>query len=92
MNEPKKFKGWDMEQAFSNAGVFRNGISDRPAHMDSYMTVIDFVRFDETWTKIKNDFTREEWKAACEYWLSQNYLSPMAGLLARLVQRKLDVN
>lgn len=91
MNEPTKSIGhraWDMEQLLQDAGVFRNGINDRPSHMDSYMTVIDFVLFEKTWTEIKDQFTKEEWLDACEYWLGNNYLSPMQGLLARVIKRK----
>lgn len=85
-------KAWDMETDFSNAGVFVNGINNRKSHMDSYMTVMDFQVFDKTWEEIKDKYTRDEWSKACDYWLGMNYISPMAGLLARLVRRKLDVS
>jgi hypothetical protein len=85
-------RAWDMEQLFQDAGVFRNGMNDRPSHMYSYMTVIDFQILDKTFSEIKDKFTREEWLDACEYWLGMNYLSPMAGFLARTIKRKLETN
>lgn len=83
---------FEMEETFESEGVFVNAIRETPAHMDSYMTVMDFPKFFEAWDKVKEKFTREQWISACDYWLMQNYLSPMAGLLARMVKRKLEVN
>lgn len=84
-------RAWEMEELLQDAGVFRNGIDDRPAHMDSYMTVIDFVIFEKTWFEIKDKFTKEEWLDSAEYWLSMGYLSPTIKLLSRLITRKFEI-
>lgn len=91
MEVKSKFRGWEMEDLFQDANVFINAIRGTRAHMDSYNTIMDFEAFEKAWAEIKNQFTREEWIEACDYWLEQGYLSPMAGLLARTIQRRLGL-
>ena len=90
MDTDKKIgsKAFEMEDLFQEAGVFVNGLTDRPAHMDSYMTVLDFTVFEKTWLEIKDKFTKEEWLDSSEYWISMSYICPMASLLGKTITRK----
>ena len=93
MDTDKKIgsRAFEMEDLFQEAGVFVNGLTDRPAHMDSYMTVLDFTVFEKTWLEIKDKFTKEEWLDSSEYWISMAYICPMANLLGKTITRKFEI-
>ena len=78
----------DIEELLSDLEVFFFFFSGQPAHMDSYMTVIDFGAL-RTALK-KNTFSRKDWDKAVEYWELHGYLSPTIKLLASTMKRLLD--
>jgi hypothetical protein len=79
-------KLWEIEDYLQFEGVFVNGLTDRPAHMDSYMTVIDFKILDSVDLE---KFKPEEWQQAIEEWSSSDI--PVAKLLASTMKRKLSL-
>lgn len=70
----------DIEELLESYDVFINGMTGRPACLDSYMTVIDFDKLSEFF----NDFLFDPpiVDKAITYWKSQAYLSPMFSLIA----------
>lgn len=80
----------EIEQFLQDEDVFLNGISGKPAHMDSYMTVLDYGAL-RTALK-KNPFSQDDWNTAISYWETQAYLSPTIGLLAKTMRRYVDGN
>ena len=50
---------WEIEDYLQSQNVFTNGLTDKPCHMNSYMTVLSFDKLE---TIIKsNKFTKENW-------------------------------
>ncbi len=50
---------WEMEDYLESQNVFTNSLTDKPCHMNSYMTVLSFDKLE---TIIKsNKFTKENW-------------------------------
>ena len=64
--------------------VFENGMTGRSAHMDSYMTVIDFNKLDKAMNSCP--FSKEDMLAAADNWRTSE-LSPIHRLLAWSVER-----
>lgn len=56
----------EVEQSLNEANVFINGISGRPAHPDSYMTIADFGSLEQ-WSKEKK-FSNEQLQFCIDYW------------------------
>jgi len=65
--------------------LFVNGISGKPAHSDSYMTVLEYSRLGEV---DKSRFSQQEWLEACEHWLSNVNCGPALKLFAKWFKRK----
>ena len=80
-------KLWELEDYLQNQGVYVSGINGRVSHMDSYMTCMEFKKFDEAMAKAP--FTREELLEAAWQMNYHSYLSPMANLTSNLIQNKL---
>lgn len=76
----------EIEQHLQDNNVFTNGISGKPCHMDSYMTVMDY---DKLKTSIENGpFSKQEWLQAADYWENQvGYLGPIIKLTGKTVNR-----
>lgn len=81
----------DIESEFQEAGVFYNGNRGENSfsHMDSYMSCINEKVLEETWTKIKDKYTKQDWLNCIEYWKDNAYLSPNCHLMSFFVNRKL---
>lgn len=79
----------EIEDILQNDNVFLNGISGRPSHMDSYMTIIDYVVLEKSLDKII--LTTDQWNEMIIYWEGNSYLSPNASQLASYMKRKLDI-
>ena len=79
---------WDIEQFLQDENVFENGLNGRPAHMDSYMTVIDFGKLKAAVAKAP--FSKDELFAACKEWEASSYLSPIHKLLSIYVKKMVD--
>lgn len=75
----------DIEDYLANRDVFVNGLDGRRAHMDSYMTVIDFINLDKAYKE--SEFKKEDWEEGVEYWKRHEYLSPTIGILRRTIER-----
>ena len=75
----------DDELNFS-PDIFTNGISGNPSHMDSYMTVIDYVALEKKWNEIKDKYTKEEWETQCLWWSDHG---PVQKQLSLFVKRKI---
>jgi len=88
--QPRSSVTDSMEDLLSEHNCFVNGFTNKPSHSDSYMTVLDFIALNKAWEIIKNNYTKEQWLSACGYWKSQNYLSPILGLLGMTIERKFE--
>jgi len=80
----------EIEDYLQDKDVFINGISGKPAHMDSYMSIIDFKKLEQAVKK--SSFTQKEWKEAAESWEVVSYISPTTKLLSKTIQRWLTDN
>lgn len=80
----------EIEDRLQASGVFENGLDGRPAHMDCYMTIIDYKKLDCAFKDMKNDYTAEQWRQIAGHWGSHAYLSPNQAQLAFWVKRKLE--
>ena len=83
---PMKSMMDEVEDYLQEQGVFVNGLTDRPAHMDSYMTVMDFQKLDKALASCP--FTAEQMLNAAEGMEGFAYLSPMASLTSKILKRK----
>jgi len=83
----------EIEDELHGAGVFYNGLrgEDSHAHMDSYMTCINYQKLDEMWGKLKDKFNKETWIEIAKYWRTQAYLSPNCFQLYCYVFRKFGI-
>jgi hypothetical protein len=77
----------EVEDYLQGQGVFVSGVNGRPAHMDSYMTCMDFKAFDKAMKS--PPFTKTELLEAASRMAGFGYLSPMAGLASFSIQSKL---
>jgi hypothetical protein len=79
----------EVEDALQEAKVFYNGLrtEEDTAHMDSYMTCINYKIFFEMIEKLKDKYTVEQWKGMIKYWDYQSYLSPNSYIIARMFER-----
>lgn len=82
----------EAEDMLTTFNVFVNGITGKPSHSDSYMTVLDFTQFEKAWTEIKDKFSQEDWLSFADYWENTGYLSPVLELLGRTVKRKFNIS
>jgi len=80
----------EIEDHLQESGVFENGIDGRPAHMDAYITVIDYKKLDCAFRDIKNNYTVEQWRQIAGHWESHAYLSPNQAQLSFWVKRQLE--
>ena len=82
-------KTLDIEEYLGDNNVFLSGINGRPAHSDSYMTILDFSALQKAVGK-GNLFTRQEWTEAAEYWIEVGYLTPTLKILGLTTKRWLS--
>ena len=47
---------WKFEEEFQLTGCFVNGLNEKSSHMDAYMTVMEYVKVDEVFAKIKDKY------------------------------------
>lgn len=80
-----KVHPWEIEDYLQGKEVFLNGISGKPAHSDSYMTVLDYNNLDGVLQN--NPFSLESWKEAIDYWLTNENMQPPLKLAAKAAQR-----
>jgi hypothetical protein len=76
----EKCPTWAIEDYLQFHDVFTH--NSHAAHMDSYMTLIEYDRLKECLERIKDVFSQEQWKLVIEDWKFHNYHSPNAGQLA----------
>ena len=81
-------KALEIEDSLQEHDVFVSGIDGRPAHSDSYMTVLDYGAL-RTYLK-QNKFSRKDWEGAIEYWKSKKDICPVLGLLSLTMERYLS--
>jgi len=79
---------WEIEDYLDTYNVFLNGIRNTPAEMYSYNTVIDFDALKKAFDE--STFTKEQWEEGIKDWHAHAYLSPIAELLAKTVERYLE--
>lgn len=79
----------DWEMKLHDAGVFTNGFTGRKCSAASYGTIFSWKAFDAVWHE--NEFTRDQWKDIAGYYRRQWCLSPIFGLLAATIARKLGL-
>jgi hypothetical protein len=76
----------EVEDYLQNNNCFLNGLTDKPCHMDSYMTVVDYKNIDKA--LLNPPFTKEEMIKAANEMYYYSYLSPMANLASLIIHRK----
>ena len=79
---------FEIEEYLQDNNVFVSGINGRPAHSDSYMTVVDYSNLDKCFEKAI--FTTDEWYEAIAYWLENINMQPPLKIVAKTVQRKIE--
>jgi len=74
----------ELEDFLHSEGVFFNPLKGEKhiAHMDSYMTCIDFNILYKSFLAVKSNFSDEQWKEMIKYWKSHSYCSPNCGIIA----------
>lgn len=75
----------DIEDFLQNKNVFLNGISNKPCHSDSYMTVVDYNALDDVLQN--NPFTLESWEKAIHEWLTNTNMQPPLKLVGLASKR-----
>jgi hypothetical protein len=78
---------WEIEDFMQNKNVFQNAIDGRPAHTDSYNTIIDYKNLADVINEIKNNYTLDQWGNIEQYWRGNSYLSPNQAQLANYIKR-----
>ena len=76
-----------VEDSLQEGSVFLNGISGKPCHSDSYMTVVDFNKLNEWFAK--GLFTKEQLLPCIDYWKTNANMQPPLRLVALTLARKL---
>lgn len=81
---------WGMEDFLQHNGVFVNGMTDRTAHSDSYMTVVKADRLERSLAILQEAFapTPEDWKVLTDHWLGSPNMQPPLRLVALTICRK----
>lgn len=78
---------WDIEQELDDRNCFVNGLTDKPASLGAYLTVLDYKALKKAIVEIRDKFTTDQWLEAVDYWNSQSYLAPTFKLLSNEVKR-----
>jgi len=76
---------WEIEDYLQSKDCFLNGITGKPAHSDSYMTVLDYNNLDGVLQD--NPYSLDDWKKAIDYWLTNENMQPPLILAAKAAQR-----
>ena len=80
-------KTMEIEDFLQDSMVFVSGFDPtRRAHSDSYMTIVEFPALDRALAT--DQFTREEWLAAAEYWTTNENMQPPLKLVGLITKRK----
>ncbi len=82
----------ELADVLYDAGVFYNGIrgKEHKAHMDSYMTCIEWSKLFEVWGSIKDTITKEQWIEIANYYQSHAYCSRNCGILASFIKNEFE--
>lgn len=80
-------------ELFQSGHVFLNGLRGTPAHPDSYMTVIDFNRFDAVFALLTQEYaiSPDEWIAFANIHINHSSPQPVTTLMGRLILSKFSV-
>jgi len=76
---------WAIEDYLQQQECFTH--NGHVAHLDSYLTLFEFNKVEESLKIIKEVFSLEQWKSVIEYWASNSYLSPNQLLLSKIAGR-----
>jgi hypothetical protein len=79
---------WEFLDKLDNANCWVNGLNNKPAHMDSYMTCPVYENIYKVLEQQKNNYTLKQWKEIIEECEYQGYLSPNSTILARIIKRE----
>lgn len=78
----------EVEDYLQQNSVFVNGISGKPAHQDSYMTIVDLDALNKC---IENcPFDKNQVKKSIEYWLEDPNNQPPLKIVARIWEKMLN--
>lgn len=77
----------EIEDYLQENKVFLNGISGRPCHSDSYMTIVDPEALDKAIAN--SDVDKETIKEAIEYWSTDPNNQPPLKIVSILWKAKL---
>lgn len=73
--------------SLDDADCWVNGIDNRPAHMDCYMTVPEYKNLIPVLQSSKDKYTMCQWLEIIDYLNYISYLTPNASILAALIKR-----
>lgn len=79
----------EVEDHLQEKGVFYNGLrgEEHHAHMDFYMTCINWKKLEECWNELKSRFSGEQWQNMIKQWKYHAYCSPNCGIIASTFER-----
>ena len=77
----------EMISIFEKEECFINGISERPCHPESYMTILDYNKFYSTMDKIYKDHNWDKFLEDLDYFA---YLTPTYKLMELFIKRYLE--
>lgn len=78
-------KSWDVLDYLDSCKCFLNGLNGRPAHMESYMTVLDFNALEKALKEAP--FSDEDLEVTADSLHFRAYLSPINELTALQIDK-----
>ena len=78
----------EVEDYLQGYEVFKNGISDKTCHPDSYMTCVDFECLDRAISDSEFDF--ETIEGAIDYWTNSPNSQPPLRIVSTMWKCKLE--
>lgn len=83
----------EFEDVLNDAGVFYNGLRgpEHKAHMDSYMTCVNWEKLSAVWESVKDSCSMETWVEIANNYRKLSYLSPNCKLLHAYINNKLNI-
>ena len=80
---------FEVERALEKYGIFICGYTKRIINIDSNTTIMDFAKLFAWLDENKSKYSEEEFETYLQSWESVSYLSPMRGILAIVIRRRL---
>ncbi len=84
---------WGIEDFLQHNNVFRNGITGRPCHSDSYMTILDYESSEKCVALLEETLKpdKKDWQSLVTSWLGSPNTQPPLRLFALLLVAKFQL-